>query len=263
MHTIKAVLVATLRPGGRAARSEHTPDWANMRISALRWHATGGVRARRPSPFRVRGPRAPDADPEPATLARGPAAPPETETRPPMSTTPHHREHHPMRPTGARVKSPELLRRRVRRRPARATASSAPWGCSSWSASASAPIVGTGIFVGLSDTVAEAGPAVVVSFVLAAVTCVFTAFSFAELGGAIPVSGSSYSFAYASARRARRLPRRLVPAAGVRRLGLGGGRRLGPVPQRTAAQPRRAAAARRRSPPRPATAAWSTSRPSS
>ncbi|WP_052868599.1 amino acid permease [Streptomyces niger] len=59
-------------------------------------------------------------------------------------------------------------------------------------------IVGTGIFVGLSDTVAEAGPAVVVSFVLAAVTCVLTAFSFAELGGAIPVSGSSYSYAYAT-----------------------------------------------------------------
>ncbi|WP_395364590.1 amino acid permease [Streptomyces sp. YH02] len=59
-------------------------------------------------------------------------------------------------------------------------------------------IVGTGIFVGLSDSVAEAGPAVVISFVLAAITCIFTAFSFAELGGAIPVSGSSYSFAYAS-----------------------------------------------------------------
>ncbi|MCX4670656.1 amino acid permease [Streptomyces sp. NBC_01381] len=59
-------------------------------------------------------------------------------------------------------------------------------------------IVGTGIFVGLSDSVAEAGPAVAVSYVLAAVTCIFTAFSFAELGGAIPVSGSSYSFAYGS-----------------------------------------------------------------
>ncbi|MFD7667147.1 amino acid permease [Streptomyces sp. NPDC059788] len=59
-------------------------------------------------------------------------------------------------------------------------------------------IVGTGIFVGLSDTVARSGTAVLVSFVLAAVTCVFTAFSFAELGGAIPVSGSSYSYAYAT-----------------------------------------------------------------
>ncbi|MFF8696421.1 amino acid permease [Streptomyces sp. NPDC015144] len=59
-------------------------------------------------------------------------------------------------------------------------------------------VVGTGIFVGLSDSVAQAGPAVVLSFVLAAVTCVFTAFSFAELGSAIPVSGSSYSFAYAT-----------------------------------------------------------------
>ncbi|PRH77783.1 amino acid permease [Streptomyces solincola] len=59
-------------------------------------------------------------------------------------------------------------------------------------------IVGTGIFVGLSDSVAEAGPAVVVSFLLAAATCVVTAFAFAELGSAIPVSGSSYSFAYAT-----------------------------------------------------------------
>ncbi|MFI9626357.1 amino acid permease [Streptomyces sp. NPDC052042] len=59
-------------------------------------------------------------------------------------------------------------------------------------------VVGTGIFVGLSDSVAKAGPAVVLSFVLAAITCVFTAFSFAELGSAIPVSGSSYSFAYAT-----------------------------------------------------------------
>lgn len=59
-------------------------------------------------------------------------------------------------------------------------------------------VVGTGIFVGLSDSVAEAGPAVVLSFVLAAITCIFTAFSFAELGSAIPVSGSSYSFAYAT-----------------------------------------------------------------
>ncbi|MGW2839141.1 APC family permease [Streptomyces sp. NPDC001493] len=59
-------------------------------------------------------------------------------------------------------------------------------------------VVGTGIFVGLSDSVSEAGPAVVISFVLAAITCIFTAFSFAELGGAIPVSGSSYSFAYAT-----------------------------------------------------------------
>ncbi|MEW2131760.1 amino acid permease [Streptomyces sp. NPDC005435] len=58
-------------------------------------------------------------------------------------------------------------------------------------------IVGTGIFVGLSSSVAQAGPAVVISYILAAITCVFTAFSFAELGGAIPVSGSSYSFAYA------------------------------------------------------------------
>ena len=37
-----------------------------------------------------------------------------------------------------------------------------------------------------------------VSFILAAVTCAFSAFSYAELAGSIPVSGSSYSYAYAT-----------------------------------------------------------------
>ena len=59
-------------------------------------------------------------------------------------------------------------------------------------------IVGTGIFVILGEAVPKAGPAVLLAFVLAAVTCAFSAFSYAELAGSIPVSGSSYSYTYAT-----------------------------------------------------------------
>lgn len=58
--------------------------------------------------------------------------------------------------------------------------------------------LGTGIFVILGQAVPKAGPAVVAAFVLAAVTALFSALSYAELAGTIPVSGSSYSYAYAT-----------------------------------------------------------------
>ncbi len=58
--------------------------------------------------------------------------------------------------------------------------------------------LGTGIFVVLGEAVPLAGPAVVLSFVLAAVTALFSALSYAELAGTIPVAGSSYSYAYAT-----------------------------------------------------------------
>jgi len=58
--------------------------------------------------------------------------------------------------------------------------------------------IGTGIFVILSSAVPEAGPAVILSFVMAGVVAGLTAICYAELAGAVPVSGSSYSYAYAT-----------------------------------------------------------------
>ncbi|WP_408899559.1 amino acid permease [Nocardioides sp. R1-1] len=58
--------------------------------------------------------------------------------------------------------------------------------------------LGTGIFVVLGEAVPVAGPAVVVSFVLAGVIALFSALSYAELAGMIPAAGSSYSYSYAT-----------------------------------------------------------------
>ncbi|MET0746479.1 MAG: amino acid permease [Microvirga sp.] len=58
--------------------------------------------------------------------------------------------------------------------------------------------VGTGIFFTMVEAVPKAGPAVTLSFLLAALTAGLTALCYAELSFRIPASGSSYSFAYAS-----------------------------------------------------------------
>jgi basic amino acid/polyamine antiporter, APA family len=58
--------------------------------------------------------------------------------------------------------------------------------------------IGTGIFVILTDAVPEAGPAVILAFVMAGVVAGLTAICYAELASAVPVSGSSYSYAYAT-----------------------------------------------------------------
>src|SRR5256886_8024074 len=59
-------------------------------------------------------------------------------------------------------------------------------------------IIGTGIFVVIGKGAGIAGPGVILSFVLAAVACTFSALSYAELASSIPVSGSAYTYTYAT-----------------------------------------------------------------
>ena len=60
-------------------------------------------------------------------------------------------------------------------------------------------IIGTGIFVLTGRAAAQfAGPGIMVSFVITGVLCAFVALCYAELASALPVSGSAYSYTYAS-----------------------------------------------------------------
>ena len=59
-------------------------------------------------------------------------------------------------------------------------------------------IIGTGIFVIVGEAIGQSGPALVISFILAGVTCIFSALSYAELASTIPVCGSAYTYAYAT-----------------------------------------------------------------
>ncbi|MDP3739681.1 MAG: amino acid permease [Hyphomonadaceae bacterium] len=60
-------------------------------------------------------------------------------------------------------------------------------------------IIGTGIFVLTGRAAAEfAGPGIMISFVITGVLCAFVALCYSELAAAIPVSGSAYSYSYAS-----------------------------------------------------------------
>lgn len=60
-------------------------------------------------------------------------------------------------------------------------------------------IIGTGIFVITGVAAAEyAGPALVVSFVIAGIVCLFAALAYAEFAAMVPIAGSAYSYSYAS-----------------------------------------------------------------
>ena len=60
-------------------------------------------------------------------------------------------------------------------------------------------IIGTGIFVLTGRAAAQfAGPAIMISFIITGTLCALVALSYAELASAIPVSGSAYSYSYAS-----------------------------------------------------------------
>lgn len=90
-------------------------------------------------------------------------------------------------------------------------------------------VIGTGIFV-LTGTAASphAGPALVLSMIVAAIACALAGFCDAELASMMPVAGSAYTCGYASSgqgprtrERRRRLRDQTVRAPRAARPGLG------------------------------------------
>src|SRR5256714_6908540 len=60
-------------------------------------------------------------------------------------------------------------------------------------------IIGTGIFVLTGTATARhAGPAIVLSFVFAAIGCVFAGLCYAEFASMIPIAGSAYTYGYST-----------------------------------------------------------------
>src|SRR5262245_21366130 len=60
-------------------------------------------------------------------------------------------------------------------------------------------IIGTGIFVLAGTATAQyAGPAIVLSFVLAGAGCLFAGLCYAEFASLIPIAGSAYTYGYAT-----------------------------------------------------------------
>lgn len=60
-------------------------------------------------------------------------------------------------------------------------------------------IIGTGIFVFTGVAASQhAGPGLIISMMIAAVACAFAGLCYAELAAMIPVSGSAYTYAYAT-----------------------------------------------------------------
>ncbi|MFT4196497.1 MAG: amino acid permease [Pseudoxanthomonas sp.] len=71
-----------------------------------------------------------------------------------------------------------------------------PWGLTALGIGA---VIGGGIFVITGQAAAEhAGPAIMLSFVLAALCCTFCALAYAEFAAMVPVSGSAYTYTYAT-----------------------------------------------------------------
>jgi APA family basic amino acid/polyamine antiporter len=61
-----------------------------------------------------------------------------------------------------------------------------------------AAVVGAGIFSTIGGAAFNGGPGVTILFIITAITCGFSALCYAEFASRIPVSGSAYTYAYAS-----------------------------------------------------------------
>lgn len=61
-----------------------------------------------------------------------------------------------------------------------------------------AAIIGAGIFSTIGTAAASGGPAVSVLFIFTAIACAFSAMCYARFASSIPISGSAYTYAYAS-----------------------------------------------------------------
>lgn len=59
-------------------------------------------------------------------------------------------------------------------------------------------MIGAGIFVAVDQGAILAGPAVALSYVVAAIACIFAALCYAELSASVPASGMAYSYAFVS-----------------------------------------------------------------
>ncbi|WP_206950750.1 amino acid permease [Trinickia acidisoli] len=59
-------------------------------------------------------------------------------------------------------------------------------------------IIGTGIFVLTGTGAVQAGPALMVAFLIAAVACALAGLAYAEFAATIPVAGSIYTYSYAT-----------------------------------------------------------------
>src|ERR1051325_10296860 len=60
-------------------------------------------------------------------------------------------------------------------------------------------IIGAGLFVRTAAAAGEhAGPAVTLSFIVAAIGCAFAGLCYAEFASIIPIAGSAYTYAYAT-----------------------------------------------------------------
>ena len=111
-------------------------------------------------------------------------------------------------------------------------------------------IIGAGIFSLTGIAAADnAGPAVVISFMIAALGCGFAGLCYSELSGMIPAAGSAYSYAYALTGRIGRLDHRLGADPGIRGSAPPPCRSVGP-PMSPVSWPVSASPCRMRSPPR-------------